>query len=70
MRRRDAFYWLAGRGELMAHSPHRRRKGCGLCSPHKHKDLGRAVRDPFSVRRKLGSKRRAGRHDVPEDADR
>lgn len=54
----------------MAHSSHRRRKGCGVCSPHKHKDLGRAVRDPFSVRRKLGSKRRAGRHDVPEDADR
>lgn len=53
----------------MAHSPHRRTKGCPMCKWHKFKDHGRAIRDPFSVRRKLGSKRRAGRHDVPEDAE-
>jgi hypothetical protein len=51
----------------MAHSPHRRWRGCQLCKPHKFKDHGRAVRDPFAVRRKLGKKRRAGRHDIPAD---
>jgi hypothetical protein len=51
----------------MAHSSHRRQKGCGLCSPHKHRGNGRAVRDPWQTRRVLGSKRRAGRHDVPAD---
>lgn len=51
----------------MAHSTHRRWRGCQLCKPHKFKDLGRAERDPWPVRRKLGSKRRAGRHDVPDD---
>jgi hypothetical protein len=51
----------------MAHSPHRRWKGCQLCKPQKFRDLGRARRDPFAVRRKLGTRRRAGRHDVPAD---
>lgn len=55
----------------MAHSPHRRRKGCGLCKPWKHRGLGRAsretCRDPFAVNRKLGRLRRGGRHDIPED---
>jgi hypothetical protein len=52
---------------VMAHSPHRRHKGCRLCKPHKFADLGRAQRDPWTVRRQLGTKRRAGRHDVPAD---
>ena len=30
---------------MMAHSPHRRRKGCGLCKPWKHRGLGRASRE-------------------------
>ncbi|MFI1012966.1 hypothetical protein [Streptomyces sp. NPDC020965] len=48
----------------MAHSPHRRWKGCGLCSPHKHKGHGRAVRDPWPVLRKTGKKRRLRRGDL------
>ncbi|MGV9311253.1 hypothetical protein ACWDR0_03550 [Streptomyces sp. NPDC003691] len=48
----------------MAHSPHRRRKGCGLCKPHKLRGYGRSVRDPWPVARKLGRKRRFGRRDV------
>ena len=56
----------------MAHSPHRRRKGCGLCKPWKIRGLGRASheaagRDPARVNRKLGRNRRGKRHDIPED---
>lgn len=51
----------------MAHSPHRRWKGCQMCKWHKFKDHGRALRDPISFRRLLGTKRRAGRHDIPTD---
>ena len=51
----------------MAHSPHRRQKGCPMCKFHKFRDLGRAQRDPFSIRRKLGTKRRASRGEVPAD---
>ena len=51
----------------MAHSPHRRWKGCQMCKNHKFRDHGRAVRDPWTVLRKLGRRRRAGRHDIPDD---
>ena len=55
----------------MAHSPHRRRKGCGLCKPWKIRGLGRATReggqDPARVNRALGRNRRGRRHDIPED---
>jgi hypothetical protein len=52
---------------LMAHSPHRRWSGCQLCKPQKFRDNGRPVRDPWPVERKLGLRRRYGRHDIPED---
>ncbi|MFE7131201.1 hypothetical protein ACFVIM_10110 [Streptomyces sp. NPDC057638] len=48
----------------MAHSPHRRWKGCALCQPHKLRGYGRSVRDPWPVLRKLGTKRRFGRRDL------
>lgn len=51
----------------MAHSPHRRWKGCPMCKPSKFQDQGRAKRDPFSVRRLLGTKRRATRGEIPPD---
>lgn len=51
----------------MTHSPHRQWKGCQLCQPHKDRRLGRAQRDPWAVRRQLGTKRRAPRHDVPDE---
>lgn len=50
----------------MAHSPHRNWKGCQMCKPHKNRAYGRAIRDPWAVRRKLGSKRRASRHEIPD----
>ena len=48
----------------MAHSPHRRWKGCQLCKPYKFKDLGQAARMPWSVKRQLGKKRRMTRGDL------
>lgn len=45
----------------MAHSPHRHRKGCGLCKPHKLRSLGRGERDPFREVRKLGKRKRLSR---------
>lgn len=51
----------------MAHSPHRRWKGCQLCKPHKHRGNGDAIRAPFRELRKLGVKRRFNRHQVRED---
>lgn len=48
----------------MAHSPHRRRKGCGLCRPHQIRGAGRAARDPWPVLRKTGKKRRLSRGDL------
>lgn len=53
----------------MAHSPHRRRKGCGLCRPWKFKDHGRAEREPAHVLRKLGKKRRVRRGDLGDQLD-
>lgn len=49
----------------MAHSPHRRWKGCPVCKPSKTRGRGRAVRDPWPVARKLGRKRRYGRNWTP-----
>jgi hypothetical protein len=43
----------------------KRQKGCGLCSPHKFKDAGRAEREPWAVLRKLGTKRRVSRGALP-----
>jgi hypothetical protein len=51
----------------MAHSSHTRQKGCGLCKPHKHTGNGDAVRAPWPVLRKLGTKRRLSRHDVKRE---
>ena len=48
----------------MAHSPHRRWKGCALCKPRKHKGCGDAARTPFRELRKIGKKRRYSRHQV------
>ncbi|WP_171906539.1 hypothetical protein [Arthrobacter sp. SW1] len=45
----------------MAHSPHRRNKGCGLCKPHQWKGQGKARRSPWAVNRKIGRKRRWNR---------
>lgn len=51
----------------MAHSSHRRWRGCPLCKDHKFKDHGRAVREPWPVLRKLGTKRRVKRNQIPAD---
>lgn len=51
----------------MAHSSHTLQKGCGLCSPWKHRGNGRAAREPVSVLRKLGRSRRLSRGWVPQD---
>jgi hypothetical protein len=48
----------------MAHSPHRRTKGCPLCNYHKFKDHGRAEREPWSVIRQIGKRRRITRNDL------
>lgn len=53
----------------MAHSPHRRWKGCPVCKPSKFKDHGRAVRDPFRYLRWLGKKKRVSRHDIGDRAE-
>lgn len=48
----------------MAHSPHKRWKGCAMCKPHKFKDHGRREREPWRVLRFLGKRRRITRHDM------
>jgi hypothetical protein len=53
----------------MAHSPHRRWKGCGLCKPWKYKDHGRREREPWRVRREIGKKRRLRRGDLGDAVD-
>lgn len=50
----------------MAHSSHRRWKGCPVCKSHKHSGNGRAVREPWAVLRKLGKKRRVTRGDLSD----
>lgn len=45
----------------MAHSPHRQHKGCQVCTPHKNRRNGRAVREPWPVLRKIGKRRRISR---------
>lgn len=51
----------------MAHSPHRRWKGCPMCDIHL--DEGQAVRTPWKTIRKLGKKRRISRHYIPKDQE-
>lgn len=48
----------------MTTSPHQNHKGCMMCKPNKRRGRGRAFRDPWPVLRKLGKKRRLGRHDA------
>ncbi|WP_327352267.1 hypothetical protein [Streptomyces sp. NBC_01304] len=48
----------------MAHSPHRRWKGCRICKPHKLRGTGRSAKDPASVRRRLGTSRRLRRNNL------
>jgi hypothetical protein len=48
----------------MAHSPHRRWKGCQLCKPNKHRGAGQAARQPVATLRKVGKARRVTRHDL------
>jgi hypothetical protein len=35
-----------------------------MCKPHKRRGAGRAVKDPATVRRKLGKSRRVTRRDL------
>lgn len=48
----------------MAHSTHRRWKGCQLCKPQKFRDLGQAKRKPVGELRRIGKRRRVSRHDL------
>lgn len=48
----------------MAHSPHRRHKGCRICTPHKDLRLGRGEREPWRVIRALGKRRRLTHRDL------
>jgi hypothetical protein len=48
-------------------SSHTRQKGCGLCSPHKHKGNGDAARAPWAVNRKIGTKRRRNRNQITQE---
>lgn len=45
-------------GIQVAHSPHRRYRGCGHCKPHKWRGQGQARKAPWAVNRKTGLKRR------------
>lgn len=38
-----------------------------MCKPHKRRGAGRAVKEPVSVKRKLGKVRRISRHDLGSD---
>jgi hypothetical protein len=51
----------------MAHSPHRRWKGCRLCKPHKDKRLGDGERAPYAVARRAGGRRRYSRRAVGDE---
>ncbi|MET8129021.1 hypothetical protein ABZV67_26705 [Streptomyces sp. NPDC005065] len=48
----------------MAHSPHRRWKGCRICRPHQIRGVGRAAREPWPVLRQIGKSRRLTRRDL------
>lgn len=43
-------------------SPHKTWKGCQLCTPHKDRAQGQAVRKPLAELRSLGKTRRVSRH--------
>jgi hypothetical protein len=51
----------------MPRTSNRRWKGCRLCKPWKHASYGDAGRTPWAVLRKMGSKRRYSRKDLPRD---
>jgi len=53
----------------MAHSPHKRWKGCMVCKPHKIGGQGRSRRDPWAVLKKTGKKRRLRRGDLGDATD-
>ncbi|MDQ1432569.1 MAG: hypothetical protein QOF40_3171 [Actinomycetota bacterium] len=53
----------------MAHSPHRRWKGCQLCKGYKFRDNGQSHRQPLSTLRKVGKLRRVTRHDLGDWRD-
>lgn len=44
--------------------PSRRHRGCGVCTPHKWRGLGRRDRDTPAVQRRLGLRRRYSRRDL------
>jgi hypothetical protein len=49
---------------VVSTSPHKRTKGCPVCKPSKHKDLGQAARMPLSALRRTGGRlHRVDRHD-------
>jgi hypothetical protein len=50
--------------EDLAHSPHRRWKGCQLCKPWKFKDNGQAARKTVGELRQIGRSRRVSRHGI------
>jgi hypothetical protein len=60
---------LPGAEREMAHSPHRRWRGCRVCDTHKIRGAGRAHKDPFPLIRKLGKRRRLTRHDLGDAGD-
>lgn len=53
----------------MAHSPHRRWKGCRVCTPYKIRGAGRAYKESVSTMRRIGKLRRLRRHDLGDAAD-
>lgn len=53
----------------MAHSPHRRWRGCRVCKPYKIRGAGRAYKEPMPLMRKLGKRRRITRHDLGDHRD-
>jgi hypothetical protein len=52
----------------MAHSPHRRWRGCTVCKPHTYRGAGRSAKEPWAVLRQLGKKRRVRRGDLGDAA--
>jgi hypothetical protein len=52
---------------MVKSSPHKRQKGCGLCSPHKHRGHGDPMRNPWSMNREIGKKRRWSRNTITQE---
>jgi hypothetical protein len=49
---------------MPSHHPSRSWRGCAMCKPHKRRGVGRAVKDPIAVPRKLGKRKRLTRRDL------